>query len=209
VAVRFDLGAAIESTGGERSPGLDRVLDAALDCFIEAGLAATTMSDVASRAQVSRVWVHRLVGDRRALIEAVLAREVERSFVVLAAMTPIDPTPAAAFAEAVSRVVVHFAHHPLVRRLVDDEADQVAAAFADGTFLAIVSDRVAAVMALALGAPAPVVRPVAEAATRVAISLMIAPSSPGGDDRAAVAALIRAAFGPSVNGLAEVRSRTK
>ena len=96
-------------------------------------------------------------------------------------------------------MVVHFAHHPLVRRLVDDEADQVAAAFADGTFLSIVADRVAAVMALALGAPAEAVRPVAEAATRVAVSLMIAPSSPGGDDGPAVAALIRAAFGPAID----------
>jgi AcrR family transcriptional regulator len=209
VAVRFDLGAAVESSGAERSPALDRVLDAALECFVQNGLAATTMSDVAARAEVSRVWVHRLVGDRRALIEAVFAREVERSFVVLATMTPIDSTPSAAFAEAVGLVVVHFAHHPLVRRLVDDEADQVAAAFADGSFLAIVSDRVASLMSLALGAARAEVRPVAEAATRVAVSLMIAPSTAGGDDQATVAALIRAAFGPAIDGLAEVRSRTK
>jgi AcrR family transcriptional regulator len=202
VTVRFDLGAAVAASGADRTPALDRVLDGALECFIDQGLRATTMSDVAARAEVSRVWVHRVVGDRQALIEAVLAREVERSFVVLAAMTPLDPDPVAAFAEAVGRVVVHFAHHPLVRRLVDDEADQVAAAFADGRFLAIVADRVAAVMALGLGVPTAAVRPVAEAATRVAVSLMIAPSSPGGDDRAAVAGLIRAAFGPAIDQLA-------
>ena len=199
MAVRLDLAAAVESSGAERSPAVDRVLDAALECFVHNGLAATTMSDVAARAEVSRVWVHRLVGDRRALIEAVLAREVERSFVVLATLTPLDPTPAVAFAEAIGLVVEHFAHHPLVRRLVDDEADQVAAAFADGTFLGIVTDRVAAVISLALGATPAEVRPVAEAATRVAVSLMIAPNSPGGDDRATVAALIRAAFGPAID----------
>jgi AcrR family transcriptional regulator len=203
VTVRFDLGAAVASSGAERSPAVDRVLDAALECFIDEGLRSTTMSDVAGRAEVSRVWVHRLVGDRQALIEAVLAREVERSFRVLGSMQLADPTPAAAFAEAVALVVVHFAHHPLVRRLVSDELDQVAAAFADGTFLAIVADRVAAVMALGLGVASTDVRPVAEAATRVAVSLMIAPSSSGGDDPTAVASLIRAAFGPAIDRFAQ------
>jgi AcrR family transcriptional regulator len=196
---RLDLGAAVESSGSQRSPALDRVLDAALECFIDEGLTSTTMSDVAARAAVSRVWVHRLVGDRQALIEAVLGREVERSFQVLAAMRPADPTPAAAFAEAVALVVVHFAHHPLVRRLVADELDQVAAAFADGDFLGIVADRVADVLAMALGIPPSEVRPVAEAATRVAVSLMITPSSPGGDRSPEVTALIRAAFGPAID----------
>ncbi len=202
MSVRFDLAAAVETTGAERSQATDRVLDAALECFVAKGLRTTTMADVAARAEVSRVWVHRLVGDRSGLVEAVLGREVERSFQVLAAFTPSDPTPATAFAEATARVVVHFARHPLVRRLVTDEADQVAAAFSNGTFLALVGERVASVMAVALGVDPADTRPVADAATRVAVSLIIAPLAPGGDDREDVAAFIRAAFGPSIERLA-------
>jgi AcrR family transcriptional regulator len=199
---RVDLGAVVEAVGPttapERSPSLDRVLDAALDCFTRRGLRATTMADVADAAGVSRVWVHRLVGSRDDLVHAVLAREVERVFEVLAAIVPVDPSPDVAFGDAVGVVVAHFAAHPLVRRLVDDEADQVVSAFTDGRFLDLVASRVATLVGLALGVAVDAVRPVCEAATRVSASLIIAPMSPGGDEAPAVAALVTAAFGPAL-----------
>jgi AcrR family transcriptional regulator len=156
------------------------------------------MADVADAAGVSRVWVHRLVGSRDDLVHAVLTREVERVFGVLAGIVPVDPSPDVAFGEAVGVVVAHFAAHPLVRRLVDDEADQVVAAFTDGRFLDLVAARVAALVGLALGVPPDAVRPVCEAATRVSASLIIAPMSRDGDEATRVAALVTAAFGPAL-----------
>jgi AcrR family transcriptional regulator len=198
---RVDLGAVVEAIGAAapgRSPALDRVLDAALACFTQRGLRTTTMADVAEAAGVSRVWVHRLVGSRDDLVHAVLTREVERVFEVLATIVPVDPSPDVAFGDAVGVVVAHFAAHPLVRRLVDDEADQVVAAFTDGRFLDLVSDRVATLVGLALGVAPEAVRPVCEGATRVSASLIIAPMTPGGDDPGQVAALVAAAFGPAL-----------
>jgi AcrR family transcriptional regulator len=208
---RVDLGAVLDavtapgSRGHERSASSDRILDAAWRCFVERGIRATTMADVAEAAGVSRVWVHRVVGSRDDLVHAVLAREVERTFELLVELTPIAPDPAVAFGDAVGVVVAHFATHPLVRRLVDDEADQVAAAFTDGRFLSIVADRVAALLGLFLGVEPSAAHPVAEAATRVSVSLMIAPVEPGGDSAAAVSALVAAAFGPAIRELIRPR----
>ena len=56
----------------------DAILDAALDLFIERGVGATTMSDVASRARASKATLYKLFADTDALFSAVLLREVER-----------------------------------------------------------------------------------------------------------------------------------
>jgi AcrR family transcriptional regulator len=159
------------------------------------------MAHVADAAGISRVWVHRLVGSRDELVEAVLTREVERVFGLLVEAAPFDPSPAVAFGDAVGVVVAHFASHPLVRRLVDDEADQVVAAFTDGRFLTLVAERVAALVGVVLGVSPDAARPVSEAATRVSVSLMIAPMARGGDGAAEVAAFVTAAFGPTIEAL--------
>ena len=208
---RVDLGAVLESVGSgpaaagpDRTASVDRMLDAALGCYVERGMRATTMADVAEAAGVSRVWLHKVVGSRDELVHAVLTREVERVLGLLVELTPLDPDPVVAFGDAAGVVVAHFASHPLVRRLVDDEADQVVGAFTDGRFLGIVSARVAAMLGLFLGVPADAARPLAEAATRVSVSLMIAPTIPGGDTADAVAALFAAAFGPTIRSLTGV-----
>jgi AcrR family transcriptional regulator len=204
---RVDLGAVLDAVvapgqrGGERTASIDRILDAAWQCFVERGIRATTMADVAEAAGVSRVWVHRAVGSRDDLVHAVLAREVERTFELLVELTPVAPDPAVAFGDAVGVVVAHFAAHPLVRRHVDDEADQVVAAFTDGRFLSIVAGRVAALLGLFLGVEPAAAHPIAEAATRVSVSLMIAPIEPGGDGADAVSAFVAAAFGPAIREL--------
>ncbi|MEZ5323151.1 MAG: TetR/AcrR family transcriptional regulator [Microthrixaceae bacterium] len=209
---RMDLAAVLEAVGSApdggaaepgpgRSASIDRVLDAALGCFVRDGVRSTTMSDVAAAASVSRVWVHRLVGSKDALVEAVLTREVHR----LLAVSPdlVDPgrPPVETFARTAGEVVAHFSSHPLVRRFVEDEADQVVAAFTDGRFLSMVAERLSTLVAPGFSTGAERMRPIVEAATRVAVSLMIAPMRPGGDGAEAVEALMLAAFGPALSEL--------
>ncbi len=201
---RVDLEAVLEAVGTDRGadPGrsgsLDRVLDAAFRCFAEGGVGATTMSDVAEAAGLSRVWVHRLVGSKGELLHAVLTREVERALANLATDLPPDIAPIDAFMVGTGLIVSHFAAHPLVRRFIDDEADEVVAAFTDGRFLTRVAERITLMSAPVLGASSDATRPIVEAATRVAVSLIIAPMTPGGDDATAVAELMGAAFGPAL-----------
>ena len=49
-----------------------RLLDAARDCFAERGYAATTLRDIARRAELTQPLIHHYFGSKQALFEAVL-----------------------------------------------------------------------------------------------------------------------------------------
>lgn len=55
----------------------DAILDAALELFIERGLGATGMGDIANRASASKRTLYRLFPDTDALFTAALARKVK------------------------------------------------------------------------------------------------------------------------------------
>ncbi len=50
----------------------ERLLDAALACFVERGIAATSLRDIASRAQVTPALLHYHHGDKARLVEALV-----------------------------------------------------------------------------------------------------------------------------------------
>jgi AcrR family transcriptional regulator len=56
----------------------DRILDAALALFQARGIARTTMSAIAERADISRVWLYRHHPNQDPVVRAVLARELRR-----------------------------------------------------------------------------------------------------------------------------------
>jgi TetR/AcrR family transcriptional regulator, mexJK operon transcriptional repressor len=60
---------------------LEAILHAANDLFLERGIAATTMDDVAERASVSKMTVYANFRDKPALLAAVLDRRVKAVFV--------------------------------------------------------------------------------------------------------------------------------
>lgn len=69
----------------------DAILDAALDLFIERGLGATTMGEVALRAGASKATLYKFFPDTGALLDAAIAREVDRGRDVIAdALTEPD-----------------------------------------------------------------------------------------------------------------------
>ena len=65
--------AAEEAVGEARTRA--RILDAAIDCFIQFGNEKTTLNDVARAAGLARQTIYRYFPDRRALLEAVKALE--------------------------------------------------------------------------------------------------------------------------------------
>ena len=65
-------------TGAPADPTTERILDAALAQFLDFGLRRTTVEDVAARAGVTRVTVHRRVGRKSDLVQAVILRELTR-----------------------------------------------------------------------------------------------------------------------------------
>ena len=56
---------------------IDRVLDAARDCFGRYGVERTKLEDVAAEAGISRQLLYRIFGTRRSLLDAAINREVE------------------------------------------------------------------------------------------------------------------------------------
>ena len=194
MAHKLDLDAVLAVTGTARSESLDRVLDAAYTCFERQGLAGTTMADIAEEAGVSRVWVHRVTGNREDLVHLVLARDVEQVFAQLA--QGLDPTGdrVATFAKAVGIVVMHFVAHPLVRSMLADDPGAVMVGVVDGRFVSAMVDRVAVGMTLVGGLDPEVLVPIAEVVTRLGVSLVVSPRP--GESAESIAELIESVFRP-------------
>jgi AcrR family transcriptional regulator len=64
--------------GDHEAVAADRILDAAARCFVEQGVARTSMGDVARAAGCSRQTVYRYFEDRAALRTAFVHREARR-----------------------------------------------------------------------------------------------------------------------------------
>jgi AcrR family transcriptional regulator len=56
----------------------DRILDAAEQCLLDAGIGARLHARIAARAGVSRPTVYKYVGDQDAIVQAILHRDIVR-----------------------------------------------------------------------------------------------------------------------------------
>ena len=103
----------------------ERILDAALTLAAASGLRNLTMDDVAARAKVGRMTVYRRFGDKRRLLEALGAREVQRCLAELdAAGDPADPI-AEQIADGFVASMRIAREHPLLNRLASVEPEAV------------------------------------------------------------------------------------
>jgi AcrR family transcriptional regulator len=106
-------------------PLRERILAAALEQFQLVGLRRTTVGDVARRAGVGRVTVYRRVGDKRELVVAAIQSEVSRLIAaVRAAIAPLESVEdrlVEAFVVGLQTV----RSHPLLRRLLETEPDDL------------------------------------------------------------------------------------
>lgn len=101
----------------------ERILDAAMAQFIDFGLRRTTVEDVAVRAGVSRVTVHRRFGRKTELIQGVMLRELSRFLREFdAAISPL-PTLEDKLVEGFVVTLRHARSHPLITRLLATEPE--------------------------------------------------------------------------------------
>ena len=102
-----------------------RILDAALRRFAADGVRGTTMDDIAREARIGRATVYRRFSGRDEIVRAVLLREMAR-FIgeVDAAVQRIDD-PLERFVEGFVATLREARDHPLLRRLLEVEPDQL------------------------------------------------------------------------------------
>jgi len=102
----------------------ERILDAARDHFIAFGLRHASMEDVAKRAKLSRITLYRRFASKAELVQAVTLREIR---VALAEVErglerfSLDE----GLVEGFVRTLTLTRSHPLVSRLLENEADVV------------------------------------------------------------------------------------
>jgi AcrR family transcriptional regulator len=124
----------------------DPILDAAHAQVMAVGVRRTTLTDIASRAGVSRMTVYRRYPDVRTVLQALMTRE----FAALIAQASRDASAAANERERVVRTAVHgaelLAAHPLFLRLLDVDPELLLPYVTErvGRFQALVIDELAA-----------------------------------------------------------------
>ena len=102
-----------------------RLLDAALDCFANYGVRKTSLTDVADRAGVSRATAYRVFGDKSGLVRAVAEAEVGTFLRRLDETVPwASPLPDA-LAEAITFTLDYLNNHAVLQRMIAKEPDQL------------------------------------------------------------------------------------
>lgn len=92
----------------------DAILDAAAELIVHLGVRRTQLAEIARRAGVSRPTVYRRWPDVRAVIGALLTREI----LATQATVPLVGEDRAAFVEGVVEVAVRLRDHPVLAALL-------------------------------------------------------------------------------------------
>lgn len=103
----------------------ERILNAGLAQFSEFGLRRTTMEDVAKQAGIGRATAYRRFGDKHQLIQAVILRECQQQLDRIEAHVGALPNQQEALLEAFVMAVTRAHGHPLLRRLLRSEPEDI------------------------------------------------------------------------------------
>jgi AcrR family transcriptional regulator len=95
------------------------LLDATQACVLAVGVRRTTMTDVARRAQVSRMTLYRRYADVTSLMQALMTREFTAIVEQLGTTTAALPTARERLVESAVTGVDRLTRHPLFVRIVD------------------------------------------------------------------------------------------
>lgn len=179
-------------------PVAERILDAAASVLAARGLRRCTVEDIAAAGRVGRTTVYRRFDGRDAIVQAVLAREVRRTFTAVNAAVAHVDTVEAKVVEGMLGGIRAFQRSPLLG-LVRSEPE----------LLALVTTQAAPLAALAADVlvdlwrrdtgrrPTTRSRTVAEVLVRIGVSYALAP--PVGfdlDDPRAARRALRTVVGP-------------
>ncbi|MEV0341445.1 helix-turn-helix domain-containing protein [Nocardia sp. NPDC050713] len=163
------------------TPAETRILDAALDQFVEVGIKKTTTEDIARRVGLDRATVYRRVGSRDDIVNAVFNREVARVMSDLTALPDRHDNLDDLVADLFVTVVTHWRTHPLVNRLLTLEPERVVLALtinSAGTFpmsIATTETMLRAAVSAGLLADHDDLTARAETVCRLAHSVLLAP----------------------------------
>ena len=103
----------------------NRIVDAALACFIESGLRKTSMEDVASRAGIGRATLYRRFKDKDELIQSVILTEAHKNLALLEKQIVQIESPLEGLLEAFVQAAMAAHKHPLFTQLLVLEPDYV------------------------------------------------------------------------------------
>lgn len=165
----------------------EKIMDAALDRILQVGIRRSSLEDIARRAGINRITIHRRFAGKENLVEAVLERETRR---MLSEVTTIAATAdgvATQIEETVLHVLLQTRIHRLVTQLLRVAPEEALSFYTVqgerlvGLGIGYITDMLTHAQQAGLIArydPGPV----AELVARLAHSLMLTPGSGGSVD---------------------------
>jgi TetR/AcrR family transcriptional regulator, repressor for uid operon len=166
------------SAAAPEDPTTERILDSALQEFIEFGLRRTTVEDVARRAHVARMTIYRRFQRKEGLVEAVVLREMARFLVGLDDAVMRGRTVEDRLAEGFAFGIPAAREHPLFSRLLETEPDAfLPYVTVDGGPLVAAATEFVATKVIGAGPGDEDARTAAEVLVRLAQSLVLLPQS--------------------------------
>ncbi|WP_370327453.1 TetR/AcrR family transcriptional regulator [Euzebya sp.] len=126
-----------------------QILDATLEVLADVGLARLGLEDVAVRAGVSRQTVYRWFGNRRGLVAATVLREEQRLLAEVTATAAAHDGLTEALTAALTALLTWTREHPLLGRLLAEEADLLLPPLASGDATVLAVGRAAIIEVLA------------------------------------------------------------
>lgn len=158
--------------GAEDAP----LLDAAREEFVRHGFRRAAVGDIAQRAGVSRMTLHRRLGDKEAIMQAVLAREVVDFFSRAVRFANVE-SPGERIVEVVVAGVVELRQNDLAIAALEYDAEGFLPLLKAGPGSEFERIRDFAALALAgAGLSGDLARQVTEIALRLTATLLVAPS---------------------------------
>ncbi|MFI2283629.1 TetR/AcrR family transcriptional regulator [Nocardia beijingensis] len=165
----------------EGSDGVDeRIMDAALERILQVGIRRASMEDIARRAELSRITIHRRFAGKDNLIEAVLARETRRMLAEVTAIAAAATGVDAQIEDTTLYVLLQTRIHRLVTQLLRVAPDE-ALRFSTVQGERLVSIGIEYIVGMITHAQSAGLvdeydpRPVAELVARLAHSLLLTP----------------------------------
>ncbi|WP_459547425.1 TetR/AcrR family transcriptional regulator [Nocardia sp. X0981] len=165
----------------------EKIMDAALERILQVGIRRSSLEDIARRAGINRITIHRRFSGKDNLVEAVIERETRR---MLAEVTTIAATAEevdAQIEETTLHVLLQTRIHRLVTHLLRVAPEEALGFYTvrGEHLVGLGIDYISGMLTHAQNAglidhydP----RPVAELVARLAHSLMLTPGNSGGTD---------------------------
>ena len=103
----------------------ERILDAALTRVLQVGIRRASLDDIARRAGINRVTIYRRFTTKENLIDAMLAREIQRTLAEVTTIATATKGVDNQIEETIVYVLTQTHAHPLVTQLLDVAPEEI------------------------------------------------------------------------------------